>query len=154
MLGAQAMSKRFVLPLLLVAGCGKASDTAEAPHVEAPAPGAPTAKTPKAPSKAPSRGAEHTVYSLADNRLSGHLTRGGGIVLPAGSAGFAKYVRFGPQLKEASKKSWELRANDNGVKVAKMTGKQATVFVPLTKEQASRGVVRVRIDARIDSKLS
>lgn len=152
MLGAKAMSKRFVLPLLLVA-CGKASDTAETPHV-VPEPGAPTAKPPKAPTKAPGRGPEHSVYSLVDNRLSAHLTRGGGIVLPAGSAGFAKYVRFGPQLKEASKKSWELRQTDGSVKVAKLTGKEASVFVPLTKEQAGRGTVRVRIDARIDSTLS
>ena len=44
--------------------------------------------------KASPRGPEHPVYSLVDNRLSAHLSRGGGLLVPAGSAGFAKYVRF------------------------------------------------------------
>ena len=40
------------------------------------------------------RDPERTVYSLADNRLSAHVQRGGGLVVLAGSAGFAKYLRF------------------------------------------------------------
>lgn len=98
-----------------------------------------------APVKAPSRGPERAVYSLVDNRLSAHLTRGGGLLVPAGSAGFAKYIRFANIHKGSAKKSWDLRQLDGDLKVAKLTGKTATVFVPLTAAQAGRNVVRVRI---------
>jgi len=152
--------KTLVPTLLLAAsfGCGKASDSAEtwpvaptSPTTPTTAPGGPTAKP---PTKAAARGAERSVYSLVDNRLSAHLTRGGGLVLPGGSAGFAKYVRFSNQIKEGTRKSWELRKTDGSLKVAKMTGKMASVFVPLTKEQAQRGTVRIRINAKADGALS
>ncbi len=157
MLGAPAM-KTLVPTLLLAAtfGCGKAADSTETPAAPAPAtaPGAPTAKPATPPAKAASRGAERSVYSLIDNRLSAHLTRGGGLLLPGGSAGFAKYVRFSNQIKEGTRKSWELRQTDGTLKVAKMTGKMASVFVPLTKEQAKNGTVRIRINAKAEGALS
>src|SRR4051812_47546402 len=84
-----------------------------------------------APQKAAARGPERSVYSLVDNRLSAHLTRGGGLLLPAGSAGFAKYIRFGNVMK-GGKKAWDLRQSEGEIKVAKMTGKSASVFVPLS----------------------
>ena len=86
------------------------------------------------------------MYSLVDNRLSAHLSRGGALVVPAGSAGFAKYTRIGNLLKGA-KKSWDLRQNEGEVKVARMTGKSGSVFVPLTAAQAARNVVRMRVFA-------
>lgn len=100
------------------------------------------------PVKAASRGPERAVYSLIDNRLAAHLTRGGGLVLAGGSAGFAKYVRFSNQIKEGTRKSWELRQTDGGVKVARMTGKTASVFVPVSAQQASRGTIRMRVDVK------
>ena len=98
----------------------------------------------KPPAKAAARGPEHAVYSLVDNRLSAHLSRGGGLVVPAGSAGFAKYVRFANVMKSGSKKAWELRQSEGDVKVARLTGKTGTVFVPLTAAQAGRPSVRLR----------
>ena len=148
----------FATVALAAGGCGK--DTKDSPTSEAqvgqksagPSGGTTAAATP--PVKAPSRGPEHSVYSLLDNRLAAHLTRGGGLVLPGGSAGFAKYVRFGNQMKEKTTKSWELRQTEGTVKVARMTGKAASVFVPLTAAQATRGTVRIRIHAKADGALS
>ncbi|HSN28212.1 MAG TPA: sulfatase-like hydrolase/transferase [Kofleriaceae bacterium] len=96
-----------------------------------------------APQKAPARGPEHPVYSLVDSRLSAHLTRGGGLVLDAGSAGFAKYTRIGNVMKGA-KKAWDLRQTEGEIKVAKIDGKSGTVFVPLTAAQVAKGTVRIR----------
>src|SRR5439155_24017739 len=82
-----------VTALSALAACGKANKTeasAEAaPNATAVPAVAPTAKPAKAPEKAASRGPEHPVYSLVDNRLTGHLQRCGGIVIPGGSAGMA-----------------------------------------------------------------
>jgi arylsulfatase A-like enzyme len=134
----------------ILGACGKNKPAAESSAEAAPlgtnasAPmGAKPGEKPKAPVKAASRGPEYSVYSLVDNRLSGHLTRGGGLVVPAGSAGFAKYIRFGNLMKGA-KKSWELRQSEGETKVARISGKSGTVFVPLTAKQASRGTLRLR----------
>lgn len=89
--------------------------------------------------QAPPRGPEHAVYSLVDNRLAGHLQHGGGLVVPAGSAGFAKYVRFGGPTP-----GWQLRRDVGGVKAATMRSKTAGLFLPLAAEQASATVLRVR----------
>lgn len=98
----------------------------------------------KEPVTAPSRGPERAVYSLADNRLAGHLLRGGGLVLPGGSAGFAKYTRFG-NLEKVKTKTWELRQSQGDIKVAKLTGKSGRVDVPITADQLQgTPVVRVR----------
>ncbi|HEX7839185.1 MAG TPA: hypothetical protein VF469_17025, partial [Kofleriaceae bacterium] len=146
---------------LFPAGCGKAPKdppTTEPQLADAPAApgsrGAAEARKPaKPPAKAASRGPEHAVYSLVDSRLSAHLTRGGGLLVAAGSAGFAKYVRFANAMK-GNKKSWELRQVEGDVKVARLTGKSGTVFVPLTAAQAGRGSVRVRAFARADTTVS
>jgi arylsulfatase A-like enzyme len=86
---------------------------------------------------------ERPAYSLIDNRLAAHVERGGGLVLIAGSTGFAKYVRFGNQLAR-HKPAWLLRQREGDAFVARMTGEKARVHVPLTAEQAARGAVRVR----------
>ncbi|NVB81641.1 MAG: sulfatase-like hydrolase/transferase, partial [Kofleriaceae bacterium] len=99
------------------------------------------------------RGPERAVYSLVDNRLSAHLERGGGLVVPAGSAGFAKYVRFGNTLSGA-KKTWELRQTQDNVKVAKISSKSGTVFVPLTAAQAGRNTLRFRAFSESDGAVS
>ncbi|HEU4732558.1 MAG TPA: sulfatase [Kofleriaceae bacterium] len=146
-----------------VAACGKSTkDQATTEPRLAEAAGGPVGNraggaTPapvKPPVKAPARGPEHAVYSLVDNRLSAHLARGGGLVVPAGSAGFAKYVRFANVMKGGAKKSWELRQTEGDVKVARLAGKSGTVFVPLTAAQAGRGQVRLRAFARTDTTVS
>jgi Sulfatase len=151
-------ASRVTIALALLVGCGKSTrDQATTEHNghgisdPAPAPGAPPsnrlaaadAKPVKPPAKAAPRGAERAVYSLVDNRLSAHLTRGGGLLLPAGSAGLAKYVRFANMMK-GGKKPWELRQSEGDVRVARLSGKSGTVFVPLTAQQAARAKVRLR----------
>jgi len=130
-----------------VAAAGPVANKAAPAASPSPSPARP-------PAKAAPRGAERTVYSLADNRLSAHVGRGGGLLLPAGSAGFAKYVRFANVMKGGAKKAWELRQTEGDVKVARLTGKTATVFVPLTAAQAGRGKVRLRAFARADNTVS
>lgn len=143
----------LVVAALAFFACGKSSSKEPAttePKVSETAPGTPanhTSEPPAAPPvAAPPRGAEHAVYSLVDNRLSAHLERAGALVVPAGSAGFAKYTRVGNLLKGA-KRSWELRQAEGDIKVARMTGKSGSVFVPLTGAQAARNVVRLRVFA-------
>ncbi len=149
----------LVVALAALSACGSKKDSANAEAAPAmqgtPAattPGKPGEK-PKAPVKAAPRGPEFPVYSLVDNRLSGHLTRGGGLVVPAGSAGFAKYTRFGNMMK-GGKRTWELRQAEGEVKVARITGKSGTVFVPLTAKQASRGTIRLRAFGQSDGAVS
>lgn len=89
----------------------------------------------------PARGPEHAVYSLVDNRLSAHVQRAGGVVVLGGSAGFVKYLRF-----RKSNLPWKLRQTTDGKKVAIMGGKTASLFVPLTAEQAADGTsLRMRV---------
>jgi hypothetical protein len=90
----------------------------------------------KTPTKAAARGPEHAVYSLVDNRLSGHLHRQGSLVLAAGSAGFAKYIRFG-NTEKIKTPSWQLRQTQDQTKVAVMTGASARVDVPLSPRRSS-----------------
>ncbi len=132
---------------LALGGCGKKGN--KDPNAKGAEPGSAGSGSDavKQPVQAPSRGPERAVFSLIDNRLSGHLLRGGGLVLPGGSAGFAKYTRFG-NLEKLRQKTWELRQTEGDVKVARLTGKSGRVDVPLTADEL-RGnpVVRVRVHA-------
>jgi arylsulfatase A-like enzyme len=136
----------LVLAALALSACGKSSPAAEPKTVEN-APPVPRTTEPATPAVAASaRGPEHVVYSLVDNRLSAHLQRAGSLVVPAGSAGFAKYTRIGNVMKGV-KKTWDLRQAEGENKVARMTGKAGSVFVPLTAPQAARNIVRLRVFA-------
>ncbi len=97
----------------------------------APAGATAAAKTPAVP-QAPTRGPEHAVYSLVANRLSAHLTRGGGLFIPAGSAGFVKYLRF-----RKDKLPWDIRKELDGKKVATIDGATGRIDIPVTAEQAA-----------------
>lgn len=131
-------------------GCGKSKDKSKA-GPPAPGGGGATAgtgaappKPDKPPVKAASRGPERPVYSLIDNRLSGHVIRGGGLVLVGGSAEFAKYTRFGNSRKIKTP-AWQMRKSEGATKVAIMSGASGRVDVPLTADQlAGNPVVRVR----------
>ena len=83
------------------------------------------------------------MYSLVDNRLSAHLLRSGGLLLPAGSAGFAKYLRFGNTM-HSTKKQWELRQTQGAVKVAHINGSTGKVVVPVTGSDVNATTLRVR----------
>ncbi len=137
-------------------GCGKKDkDGPASPAVDPTAAAAdPDGKgsagaAPKAPEKAPSRGPERAIYSLVDNRLAAHLGRGGGLFIPAGSAGFAKYVRFGSTVKKPTL-SWELRQQSGELRIARMNNKTASVFFPLTAAQAASQTVWIRANAARD----
>ncbi len=139
-----------------LAACGskKEEGGGGAPAGGTPGSGAGTGAAPsKPPAQAPSRGPERAVYSLVDNRLSAHLARGGALVVPAGSAGFAKYVRFG-NTREIKQLAWELRKTQGDVKVAHLTGKSGKVEVPLTAAQVQAGVIRVRAYSEKDQPFS
>ncbi len=143
----------WLAALLALAACGKDKDTSHSAEA-APVPGGATpAVATKPPAKAPPRGPEHAVYSMIDNRLSGHLMRSGGLLVPGGSAGFAKYVRFG-NVMNGGKRTWDLRQQEGEVKVARLTGKNGTVFVPLTAAQAGRNTIRIRAFAQSDGAVS
>ncbi len=164
-------STALVLVLAAAIGCGlgcgksaKDQPTTEAKLAEGappPAPGVATgspqpavANQPAKPSEvAPPRPPEHAVYSLVDNRLSAHLTRGGGLLVPAGSAGFAKYTRFG-NVMHGGKRAWELRQQEGEIKVARIVGKSGTVFLPLTGAQVGKATLRVRAFAKSDGGIS
>ncbi|HEX4419495.1 MAG TPA: sulfatase [Kofleriaceae bacterium] len=154
---------------LAAAACSKTTgepapsrDPGELPRADHTARTAPADKPVTAPAQVPvpspasaaASGGDHAVYSLVDNRLSAHLTRGGGLVVPAGSAGFAKYVRFANVMKSSAKKAWELRQTEGDVKVARLTGKTATMFVPLTAAEAGRPKVALRAFAKADTTVS
>jgi arylsulfatase A-like enzyme len=143
-------SRACLLSAGLLAACGKGGDKQPDPKVTdgsgsgaATGTAGGTGPAVKAPAKAPSRGPEHAVYSLADNRLSAHLVREGGLYLPAGSAGMAKYVRFGNTLRNA-KKTWSLRQTHGDAKVAQLTGSSGMVVVPLTAAELQNPTIRVR----------
>jgi arylsulfatase A-like enzyme len=144
---------RFIVVIALLAACGKNKPETSAEAAPAPVLAAVKGQPAKPPAKAAPRGPEHTVVSFVDARLSGHLMRNGGILVPAGSAGMAKYVRIG-NMMATSKKSWDLRQTEGGVKVARITGKSGTVFVPLTAAQAGRNSVRFRIFSADDGAIS
>nr|HEX4318733.1 sulfatase-like hydrolase/transferase [Kofleriaceae bacterium] len=114
----------------------------------------PAAGNPGANAAAVKHGDDHVVYSLVDNRLSAHLSRHGGLLVNGGSAGFAKYVRFNNLMRGANKKSWDLRQTDGDVRVARIAGKTATVFVPLTASQAGGRTLRMRVHADSSGTLS
>ncbi len=95
------------------------------------------------PVKAASRGAEHPVFSLIDNRLAAHRFCGNSLVVEAGSMGFVKYVRFGNTVR-GGKKAWVLGQSQGEVKVAKLSGKTAAMFLPLTAAQKGASVLRIR----------
>jgi arylsulfatase A-like enzyme len=158
------MIQRWSVVLLALCACGKSNkDTTPEGKVSETAPAAPNSASGVALSNNPAKPAEpaakapahndHPVYSLVDNRLSAHLTRGGGLVVPAGSAGFAKYLRIG-NVMHGWKRTWELRQTEDNIKVARMTGKAASVFVPLSAPQVGRATVRLRVWSKGDNALS
>lgn len=130
--------------------CGKKSDNGSQttkPSVPGGSAGSagPVVKNPaaKPPVAAPNRGPEHSVFSLIDNRLAAHRFCGTSLVVEAGTMGFVKYARFGNTVR-GGKKVWELHQSQGDIKVAKLSGKTASMYLPLTAAQKSATVLRVR----------
>ncbi|MEZ4368077.1 MAG: sulfatase-like hydrolase/transferase [Kofleriaceae bacterium] len=132
--------------LATAAGCGGSKDTPSGGGGSGSAGGAVGSGAAPGPAVtvAPSRGPEHPVYSLVDNRLSAHLLRGGGLLAAGGSAGLAKYVRFGNAMS-GNKGPWALRAKQGDVPVARLVGSKGKLVVPLTAAELGSSTVRVRV---------
>ncbi|MBX3158388.1 MAG: sulfatase [Deltaproteobacteria bacterium] len=143
-----------VAALLALAACGKSSreQSAAEPKAGPGSPPPPPAQTQAEPPKKPSRGPERAVYSLVDNRLAAHVTRGGGLFLPAGSAAFAKYTQHGNVAR--SLRPWLLEQKQGDVRVARTSSRYATLHVPLTAAQAQNATVRIRAYAGTAGTLS
>ncbi len=146
--------------------CGKSGKDSAGKVVEPTAPAPPAIPSNKAVTASPTPGPAEAaaappaakrdgreVYSLIDNRLAAHISRGGGLLVEAGSAGFEKYQRLGNIMK-GWKRRWELRQTEGEVKVARIVGKTASIHVPLTEAQAKQGSVRIRAFANADETLS
>lgn len=118
--------------------CGK-NDSPDSGGVANDVPGQSHGGDGKAVPQAPARGPEHPVFSLVDNRLGGHAQRLGGLLVLPGSAGFAKYIRFG-----GKNPPWKLKSESDGIKVAAIRSKSAGIVVPLTAAQAG-GTIRIRV---------
>ena len=86
---------------------------------------------------ADSAGAEasHPVFDLTANRTLAHLEQRGGLVIAAGSPGFARYQHFGRPSP-----TWRLRAEVDGKPVA-LAQASAKLDVPLTPAQAQSQTV-------------
>ncbi|HUH04183.1 MAG TPA: sulfatase-like hydrolase/transferase, partial [Kofleriaceae bacterium] len=128
---------------LLAAACGKgeAGETTKGVPATVPGGNSPGASAPGAPqvAVAPSRGPEHAVYSLIDNRIHAHLVRGGGLVVDGGSPGFHKYLRYrfkGPD--------WKRNVQVEGKAASTIEGSTGRLSVPLTAAQAS-GDITMRL---------
>jgi arylsulfatase A-like enzyme len=74
----------------------------------------------------------HPVFSLPDNRLLAHLLREGGLFVPAGHPGLAKYLGF-----NRPPGSFRLGAKEEGRAVALALRKLVVLRVPLSAEQSS-----------------
>lgn len=82
----------------------------------------------------------HPVFSLTDNRLLAHVIRDGGLLVPAGHPGLAKYLNFGRPPD-----SVRLNAREEGRAVALALRKLVVLRVPLGAEQASARQLGLRL---------
>ena len=155
------MNRRWLVSLAVgaaLSGCGQAgenrpgSSTVPAPDEGSSgraggegfgiaAPAATDKASPRGQSRAAARGPERAVYSLFDNRLAGHIQHDGGLAILAGSAGFARYLRY-----RGSKIDWILRAEIDDRRVAIIGRNSGRLDVPLTPEQvAAPRTLRIRV---------
>ncbi|HTJ41285.1 MAG TPA: sulfatase [Kofleriaceae bacterium] len=114
--------------LVLAAACREHEDPAPRPapiaiSIDAAAP--PDAPAPKSDERD-----EHEVFAFGDNRVMAHRIVDGDLVVDAGSAGFARYTRFGLPAPR-----WSLRVVRDGVRAA-APDRLASLELPLTSEQA------------------
>lgn len=97
-----------------------------------PRPGGGGAAAPApSPAKAALAGPHHAVFSLADNRLLAHLVRDGGLFIPTGHPGMAKYITF---LRPWN--PWKLNQREDGRATALVVRNVSWLRFPLTAAQA------------------
>jgi arylsulfatase A-like enzyme len=132
---------------IAVAACGRRDEDpqprqapiANAAPIDAGAALAPAAVPDAAPPPAADTRDEHAVFAFGDNRLTAHRTVDGDLVVDGGSAGFARYMRFGLPAPR-----WTLRVTRDGERAA-AADKLASLDLPLTDEQASSPLLLVRV---------
>ncbi len=93
-------------------------------------------------------GGHHPVFSLADNRLLAHLIRDGGLFVPLGHPGAAKYVNFGRPWS-----TLKLSAKEDGRPVARAIRNLTWLRVPLTREQARASVLSLSLKSPVGGDL-
>jgi hypothetical protein len=86
---------------------------------------------PAAPASPRLAGPHHPVFSLSDNRLLAHLVRDGGLLIPAGHPGFAKYITFMRPWNP-----WKLNQREDGRAAALAVRNVTWLRFPLTAQQA------------------
>jgi arylsulfatase A-like enzyme len=108
---------------------------------KADTPAPPARRTPAA-ARAPVKPAPayHPVFSLVDNRLLAHLLREGGLFVPLGHPGAAKYVNFGRPWS-----TFKLSAKQDGRPVALAIRNVTWLRVPLTEAQAGATVLSLSL---------
>jgi choline-sulfatase len=126
----------FALAALAAAAACSKDSKGDSPSTNVPGNGSPAVGGPVP--EAPSRGAEFAAYSLADNRLSAHVQRDGGLLVVGASQGFSKYLRW------KAEPSFAIGEKRDGQKAAVLKESTARLMLPLTKAQA-QGAVRVRM---------
>ena len=87
--------------------------------------------------------ASHSVFDLVANRTLAHEQRSGGLVIAAGSPGFARYVHFSRPLP-----TWKLRLVEDGKRVA-VPSAQAVLEVPLLAEQAQANALTLHLKSAV-----
>lgn len=87
--------------------------------------------------------ASHPVFDLIANRTLAHRLERGGLFLPCGAPGFAKYVHFSRPVP-----TWRLRQTEDGKRVA-LAQTQAVLEVPLTRAQAESGAIALRLKSPV-----
>ncbi|MCB9563447.1 MAG: sulfatase-like hydrolase/transferase [Kofleriaceae bacterium] len=144
--------------VVALAGCGKRASSAPdgdaavvAGDDDAPADDVANADLDAA--VAPPAPVEHAVWSFGPNRLMAHRVVDGELVIDAGSAGFARYTRFGLPVRR-----WKLGVEVDGERTA-VPARGASLDLPLTGEQAAAAhtlVMRVHAGkaARLTVKLN
>lgn len=78
----------------------------------------------------------HSVFSLPDNRLLSHMVQDGGLFIPVGHPGFAKYITFMRPWNP-----WRINAKEEGRHVALAARSVTWLRFPLTEDQAQQAKV-------------
>ncbi|MCC6752251.1 MAG: sulfatase-like hydrolase/transferase [Deltaproteobacteria bacterium] len=81
-----------------------------------------------------------TVFSLGDNRLLAHLVRQGGLAIPLGHPGVAKYLNFSRPWNP-----WEANRREDGRRVALATRSVTWLSFPLTAAQAKASTLTLSL---------
>lgn len=130
-----------LLPFGMGAACSKESP----PSVKKPA----EAEVPLAkPAPASNPDNLTTLFDFHNNRLLAHQEQRGGLWIPAGSAGFAKYTHFNRPAP-----TWALHRKLDGKFVA-LAKAEAKLDVPLTAQQSQNTSVWLRVKSQTPSSIT